>query len=162
MPVTTMPELHSLDGIVATSTRLSHVDGLGGELIIGGYQLKELAGRVSFEEVAHLLWFGVLPGTDELIALRRQMAARRVVPESIMRVVRSATATPPIDALRQACAMLSLDLADADAITPAADLDAAMMLTARFPTVVAAHARITAGKEPIAPRSDLSHAANFL
>jgi citrate synthase len=36
------------------------------------------------------------------------------------------------------------------------------MLTARFPTIVAAHARLSAGQEPIAPRADLSHAANFL
>jgi citrate synthase len=33
---------------------------------------------------------------------------------------------------------------------------------ARFPTIVAAHTRISAGLEPIAPRSDLSLAANFL
>ncbi|PYO90588.1 MAG: citrate synthase/methylcitrate synthase, partial [Gemmatimonadetes bacterium] len=37
-----------LDGVVAAQTRLSHVDGQAGELIIGGYQLKELAGRVTF------------------------------------------------------------------------------------------------------------------
>ena len=61
-----------------------------------------------------------------------------------------------------ACATLSLDLADPDAISPAADLDAAKLLTARFPTVVAAHARISEGKEPIAPRADLARAANFL
>ena len=162
MPGTTIPQRRGLDGIIATSTRLSHVDGLGGELIIGGYQLTELAGRVSFEEVAHLLWFGVLPGMDQVTTLRRDMAARRAVPESIMRVLRSAATTSPIDALRLACAMLSLDLADPDAISPSADLDAARMLTARFPTVVAAHARITEGKEPIEPRADLSHAANFL
>ena len=55
-----------LDGVVAARTRLSHVDGLAGELIIGGYELKELAGKVSFEEAAHLLWSGRLPGPDEL------------------------------------------------------------------------------------------------
>ena len=41
-----------LDGVVAAQTRLSHVDGQAGELIIGGYQLKELAGRVAFEAAA--------------------------------------------------------------------------------------------------------------
>ena len=35
-------------------------------------------------------------------------------------------------------------------------------LIARFPTMVAARARIAAGKEPIAPRSDLGHGQNFL
>ena len=50
-----IPVTRGLDGVVAARTRLSHVDGLAGELVIGGYELKELAGRVTFEEAAHLL-----------------------------------------------------------------------------------------------------------
>ncbi len=61
-----------------------------------------------------------------------------------------------------ACATLSLDLPDPDDISSAADIEAAKLLTARFPTIVAAHARLSAGKEPIAPRTDLPLAANFL
>ena len=76
--------------------------------------------------------------------------------------MRAAAKAPPIDALRMACATLSLDLAKPDDISPVADLQAAKMLTARFPTVIAAHARLSAGKQPIAPRADLPHAANFL
>jgi len=151
-----------LDGVVAARTRLSHVDGQAGELIIGGYQLKELAGRVSFEEAAHLLWCGALPSRDELAALRRELSGLQSLPDETMRVVRAAAKTPPIDALRMACATLSLDLPSPDDISQAADLRAAKLLTARFPTVVAAHARLAAGKEPIAPRADLSLAANFL
>src|SRR5881409_1648755 len=79
-----------LDGVVAAQTRLSHVDGQAGELIIGGYQLKELAGRVSFEEAAHLLWRGALPAGDELAQLRREMAAKRALPAETMHVVRAA------------------------------------------------------------------------
>jgi len=151
-----------LDGVVAGQTRLSHVDGQAGELIIGGYQLKEVAGRVSFEEAAQLLWSGALPSRDELATLRREIADLRTLPAETMRVVRAAAQAPPIDALRMACATLSLDLAHPDDISPAADMQAAKLLTARFPTVIAAHARLNAGKEPIAPRADLPHAANFL
>ncbi len=151
-----------LDGVVAAQTRLSHVDGQAGRLIIGGYELGELAGRVSFEEAAHLLWCGALPSRDELAALRREMSGLRELPGEAMRVVKAAAQAPPIDALRMACATLSLDLANPDDIAPGADLQAAKVLTARFPTVVAAHARLSAGKEPIAPRADLSLAANFL
>ena len=160
--MTATPGPRGLDGVVAARTRLSHVDGLAGELIIGGYELKELAGRVSFEEAAHLLWRGALPGRDALGELRREIAALRALPQETMRVVRAAAKAPPIDALRMACATLSLDLADPDSIAPAADLAAAKMLTARFPTLVAAHARVSEGREPIPPRADLSRAANFL
>lgn len=159
-PLTAPPR--GLDGVVAARTRLSHVDGQAGELIIGGYALRELAGRVTFEAAAHLLWRGALPTADELVEIRRQIAALRPLPAETLRVVRAAARTPPIDALRMACATLSLDLADPAAITPVADLAAARMLTARFPTIVAAHARLSTGQEPIPPRADLSHAANFL
>src|SRR6266576_3740840 len=151
-----------LDGVVAAQTRLSHVDGLAGELIIGGYQLKELAGRVSFEAAAHLLWHGALPSRDELKVLSKEIAGLRALPEETMHVVRAAAKSPPIDALRMACATLSLDLPHPDDISPTADIQAAKLLTARFPTIVAAHARLSAGREPIPPRTDLPLAANFL
>src|SRR5262245_11580166 len=162
MPDLTTALPRGLDGVVAAQTRLSHVDGQAGKLIIGGYALKELAGHVSFEEAAHLLWVGALPTPDELTRLRGRLVALRPLPAETMRVVRAAAAAPPIDALRMACATVSLDLADASAISPAADVAAATMLTARFPTIVAAHARLGKGLEPIAPKPELSHAANFL
>ena len=151
-----------LDGVVAAQTRLSHVDGQAGELIIGGYELKELAGKVSFEAAAHLLWRGALPKQDELATLRSEMAGLRALPAETMHVLRAAAKAPPIDALRMASATLSLDLANPDDMSPAADREAAKLLTARFPTAIAAHARLSAGKEPIVPRADLTHAANFL
>jgi len=162
MPGTSTSAARGLDGVVAARTRLSHVDGDRGELIIGGYELKELAGRVSFEAAAHLLWRGTLPTRDELERLRREFAAVRALPEQTLEVVRAAAKVPPIDALRMGCATLSLDLADPDDIAPTGDLEAAKRLTARFPTLLAAHARISDGKEPLAPRTDLPHAANFL
>ena len=106
MPPTTPPASRGLDGVVVAETRLSHVDGLGGKLIIGGYELEELAGRVSFEEAAHLLWRGTVPDHGELAALRSELAALRAVPEATLRVVRAAAGAPPIDALRMACATL--------------------------------------------------------
>jgi citrate synthase len=90
------------------------------------------------------------------------MAELRELPPLALEVIRAAAKAPPIDALRMACATLSLGLKDPNAITPEADFAAAMRLTACFPTIVAAHARIAKGKEPIAPRKDLSLAANFL
>jgi citrate synthase len=156
------PSRRSLDGVVAASTRLSHVDGKAGRLVIGGYELSELAGRVSFDEVAFLLWRGHLPGREDLDMMQKEMATLRRLPAEALSVVRAAAKAPPIDALRMACATLSLDLHDPDDISPAADRGAAKMLTARFPTIVAAHARIAAGEQPIAPRADLGLAANFL
>ena len=54
MPVTAK----GLEGIVANSTRLSDVIGDKGQLIYSGYDINELAGKVSFKEVVYLLWKG--------------------------------------------------------------------------------------------------------
>ncbi len=151
-----------LEGVVAAQTRLSHVDGKNGVLIVGGYTIEELASHVGFEAAAHLLWRGHLPNSAELAKLSADMAELRELPALTLEVLRGAAAAPPIDALRMACATLSLGLADPNAITPEADFAAAMRLTACFPTVVAAHARISRKQEPIRPRKDLPLAANFL
>jgi citrate synthase len=153
-----------LDGIVAVRTRLSQVDGRNGVLILGGYELNQLAGRVTFEEAARLLWTGELPAPEEAAACRSELSVIRPVPASTMALVREAAArgAPPIDALRMACSTLSLDVRRPDDISRDADLASAKMLVARFPTIVAAYVRATAGRETIAPRPDLSLAANFL
>jgi len=158
----TAPTTRGLDGVVAARTRLSHVDGQAGRLIIGGYELNELAGKVTFEQAAYLLWRGSLPTTDELAMLKREMAVLRRLSPSTLSILRESAGSPSIDALRMACATLSLDAADPNDITLPADLALAKTVTARFPTIVAAHARLASGQEPLAPREDLSHAANFL
>ena len=162
MTSTTGGAPRGLDNVVAAQTRLSHVDGQAGQLFIAGYALEELAGRATFEEVAHLLWRGALPSKAELSALSAQMAKLRRLPPTTLEVIREAAQVPPIDALRMGCATLSLDVTNPDDISPDTDFAIARMLTARLPTIVAAHARISKGQEPIAPREDLPHAANFL
>jgi len=162
MPSNVTAASSGLEGVVAARTRLSHVDGQNGILIISGYQVEDLASHATFEAAAHLLWRGHLPNRAELDKLSAEMAGLRELPPLTLEVLRAAKSAPPIDALRMASATLSLGLADPNAITPEADFAAAMRLTACFPTVVAAHARIGKGLDPIPPRKDLPLAANFL
>ena len=62
MSTTGTPTPRGLDGVVAAQTRLRpRRRSRRASCIIGGYELKELAGRVSFEEAAYLLWRGTLP-----------------------------------------------------------------------------------------------------
>ncbi len=144
-----------LEGVVAAETRLSHVDGLAGELIIGGFPLAELAANATFEETVYLLWHGRLPTHTELTTFRQQLAAYRTVPPATLALLRSVAAenAPTMDALRIGAGTLSLGV-------PADQL--AIAIVARFPTIVAAYWRFLQGHEPIAPRTDLSHAANYL
>ena len=59
-----------LEGVVATATALSDVRGLEGKLIYRGYDIDELAGKVSFEEASYLLWQGDLPNSKQLAQLK--------------------------------------------------------------------------------------------
>ncbi len=151
-----------LEGIIAMETKLSMVDGQNGVLIIAGYPIEEIAGNISFEELAMLLWAGHLPSPEEAPGIQQDLAGYRALRPETLEIIKTARNAPPIDTLRMACATLSLDVSNPNDISPAGDLALAKRLLARFPTVIAAHSRLRAGHEPIAPRADLSLAANFL
>jgi len=151
-----------LEGVVATETKLSMVDGQNGVLIIAGYPIEEIAGKVSIEELAMLLWTGHLTSAEEAQGIEKELSGYRALRPETLEIIKTARNAPPIDALRMACATLSLDVSNPNDISPAGDLALAKRLLSRFPTVIAAHSRLRQGLEPIAPRADLSLAANFL
>src|SRR5881396_724169 len=150
-----MPE--DLEGVVATSIRLSHVDGEAGRLTIAGYAVEELAPYASFEEVAYLLLHGRLPEPSERVGFTQDLAGRRALSPTVLEVLREAAATQalPIDALRMAAALLSLGREE----NP---VDDALTAIASFPTIVGAYWRARNGDPPVAVRSDLPHAAHYL
>jgi citrate synthase len=141
-----------LEGVVAAATRLSHVDGEAGELIIAGFRVDELAAHATFEETTWLLWHDNLPNTRELDAFRGELAAHRNLPPATLAILRECARArvDAMDALRIALGTVSLVSSEATAIVAIA------------PTIVAAFSRLLAGTEPIAPREDLGHAANYL
>jgi citrate synthase len=145
-----------LAGVVAAQTKLSHVDGQLGELIIGGFPVAELAQRASFEEVVYLLWHDRLPNQTELQTFAAELAALRPLPSATLSLLENIAAenVSPMDALRMAASTLSLGLAD--------EGQAALALVARMPTVVATYWRLRHGRSPLDPNPELSHAANYL
>src|SRR6266545_3034580 len=100
---TDAPIARGLEGVVSHATRLSEVDGENGRLVVGGYDIHELVGRASFEEVAHLLWHGELPTDAQQRGLRTAMAKARHLPAPIMAVLAGpARAASGMHALRMA------------------------------------------------------------
>ena len=150
-----------LDGVVAAATMLSSVDGEAGELIIGGYPLEEVAGRATFEETIHLLWYGALPTTAQLRDIKGVLAANRSLPEATFVLIQAAAARkiPAMDALRMALDSLSLELHEAD---PNDRMTPLFGLIARIPTIIASYARAVAGAEAVSPDPELGEAANYL
>src|ERR1700693_3383071 len=82
-----------LEGVVATDTRLGDVRGQEGQLIYCGYDINELAGKASFEEVIYLLWHNKLPNRSELAELKKQLAAERQLPEQVTEFLRTTPRT---------------------------------------------------------------------
>jgi citrate synthase len=141
-----------LEEVVAATTRLSHVDGEAGELIIAGFPVGELAANATFEESTWLLWHGELPTSAELTAFRAELAAHRNLLPATLALLRECAShgLDEMDALRAGIDTVSLVSSEAVAIAAIA------------PTIVAAYSRLKAGKEPVGPRDDLGHAANYL
>lgn len=152
-----------LEGIVAADTRLSDVRGEEGVLIYAGYDIHELAGRVSFEEVVHLLHENRLPNRTELAGLKQALLAQRNLPAKVVDVLRALPATtPPMHAVRTGVSALGCFDPSADSDSPAEQKAHALKLIAQIPVITAFYHRLRTGKELIPPHASLGEAANFL
>ena len=127
-----LPVSQGLEGVVAAETAISMVDGERGELIIRGYPVEELAPNATFEQ------------TVEILGVAEFLDAEREIPHIAYQVLRAAAERKddPMDALRAAAGV-------GNPLTT-------------FPTIVAAYWRLLHDRDPIAPRKDLGHAANYL
>ncbi len=152
-----------LDGIVVANTEMSLVDGQVGHLAIRGYDVEELAGRATFEEVAYLLWYGALPNKQELASFCDKLVAARTLPaETEAAITLAAKRMGPMDALRFAVASISADDPDLDDESQEALTNRACRILARVPVIVASYQRQRNGQKPVASRDDLGIAANYL
>jgi len=163
----TRSELHrGLEDVVVDQTELSVIDGESGELRYHGYPIEDLAREANFEEVLHLLWHGHLPDDAEYETFVEEMATERAVDDDVLDVARllADADEEPMAALRTLVSTLSASdpEADADPEDMAATLRKGRRITARMPTALAAFDRYRNGEEPLDPRQDLGHAANFL
>lgn len=104
----------ALSGVVAGNTALCTVGRSGNDLHYRGYDILDLARNCSFEEVAHLLVHGALPGRAELAAYKARLRALRGIPETVKRALELLpAATHPMDVLRTGVSTLGCVLPEA-------------------------------------------------
>ena len=152
-----------LENVVVTSSKICSIDGERGIIRYRGIELGELARHSTYEETVYLLWFGRLPTDKQLACFEAQLAAERELNESIWNTLTSLPSPPrPMEALRTCVSALSYCDPDVDDHTPEGNLDRALRLTAKIPTIAAAYHRYLEGCERVRPDPALSHAANFL
>lgn len=152
-----------LEDIVAGSSTICCVDGKEGRLIYQGYDIHDLAVHSTFEEVVYLLWFGRMPNKSELEAIDKGLKTNRKIHDDVVKAMRTfPKEAQPMEVLRSAVSMLAMYDPDDKGEDREANIRKATRLTAQVPTVVAYWDNIRKGKECLAPREDLSIAANFL
>ncbi|HKV39707.1 MAG TPA: citrate synthase [Blastocatellia bacterium] len=152
-----------LEGIVATQSAISDVNGVQGRLVYHGYDIHDLADHATFEDVIYLLWNGRLPSRTELAGLKEQLSKESSLPPSIQEIIRWIPKNAaPMDMLRTVVSALSFFDPDGPDMSRDANLRKAIRLVAKFPTIVTTFHRVRNGLEPIEPRADLSVAGNFL
>ena len=152
-----------LEGIIAAHTRLSDVRGDIGQLIYCGYDINELAGKVSYEEVVHLLYHNHLPNAKELASLKAVLSGYRELPQGVIDVLTNLPKDcPPMHAIRTGVSALGCYDTTADDDNMDAQRRKALRLIAQIPVITAYFHRSRQGLPLVAPDSTLGEAANFL
>ena len=152
-----------LEGIYIANTTLCKIDGTNGKLWYRGYPIETLAEKSNYEEVAYLLLYGQLPKKKEFETFREKLISEREVPEAIGDIIRTFTGRMhPSDVLRTCVSALPAYDVDMNDKSVETNLERAIKLTAKLPTIVAMIGRYRRGKPFLEPSKKLSHAANFL
>lgn len=154
-----------LEDVVAGTSEICFVDGEKGRLVYHGYDINELVGKASFEEVVYLLWHGKLPNRKELDELQKELKKYRDIPSDVLELVRLLANNPAnpsgMEVLRTAVSYLG-------AVDPEKSMDRgthlkqAAKLIALSASITAAYGRFKKGQDYLPPRADFGHAANFL
>ncbi|MCD5399312.1 MAG: citrate (Si)-synthase [SAR202 cluster bacterium Io17-Chloro-G1] len=156
-------QLHrGLREVYIDRSKSSFIDGNIGKLLYRGYNIDDLAVHSNFEETAYLVMYGKLPTQAQLEEFDAKLKAARLIPDEIVDIIKLTRNSHPMDVLRTAISALSAYDPDTEDNSTEATLRKGLRLTAQAPTIVATHARVREGKDPIAPDSNLNQAANFL
>lgn len=152
-----------LEGIIAAETRLGEVKGQEGLLYYCGYDINELAGKVSYEEVVYLLFHQRLPNRAELEKLTTALRAERELPEGVIEFLKSAPKKArPIDVMRTAVSMLGCYDTGRHDLDIGEHLATAIKLVSQIGIIAAYFHRSRQGLDLPPVRKDLSEAAHFL
>ncbi|MGW8399789.1 citrate synthase/methylcitrate synthase [Streptomyces lydicus] len=157
-----------LAGVIVTETRLGDVRGREGFYHYRQYSAVELATSRSFEDVWYLMFHGELPDAAQLAAFRAETAALRPLPDAVRdalpALAGAGALAGPLAGLRTALSLFGASVG----FRPLYDIDAgrrradALAACAAVPTLLTALHRLGRGLQPVEPRADLGHAANYL
>lgn len=152
-----------LRNIEVADTKICSIDGNNGKLIYRGYDILDLVNHSTFEETSYLLLLGELPRNGQLSDFSRRLReARALPPELLARMKNRRHTARPMDVLQSSVCELADYDTDLEDDTKEANINRAINLISKIPTIVAAWERTRNNKETISPTSEGDHASNFL
>lgn len=162
--------LPGLEGVAATQSAISFIDGEKGLLSYRGYSLETLAAHSTFEETTLLLLQGELPTATELADFTTQLRGQYRIKYHIREMMRHFPSTGhPMDMLQTAVSSLGMFYPGNECLTSGdscSDLNYVRNMTvniiASMAPLVAMWEHMRRGYDPINPREDLSVAENLL
>lgn len=152
-----------LEGIIAGTTTISHVNPDRNSLMYRGYDIKDLVQHSDFEEVAFLLIKGHLPTQSEYDAFCNTLKQERNIPQTLIDTFKTfPTNSNPMDMLKVGVSLLALQDPDKDDDSHEANVRKAIRLAAKFPALITYSYRISRGQDIVQPDNSLKHGENFL
>ena len=151
-----------LEGVVMDTSSVSKVNADTNSLIYRGYPVQDLAENCSFEEVAYLMYTGELPNAGQLAEFTKKERSLREISKENLNVIKALPKKcHPMDSIRTGVSFLGCEDTRVWDATPATNLDKAIQLLAKIPTMIAADFRFKKGQDFIPPNPALSIAENF-
>lgn len=151
-----------LEGVVMDTSSVSKVNAETNSLVYRGYPVQDLAENCSFEEVAYLLYTGELPNKEQLEAFTQKERSLRDISKENLNVVKALPKKcHPMDSIRTGVSFLGCEDERIWDASPETNLDKAIRLLAKIPTMIAADFRFKKDLDFIAPNPALSMAENF-
>lgn len=151
-----------LEGAVIDTTSVSKVNPDTNSLIYRGYPVQDLAENCSFEEVAYLLYNSELPNKSQLEEFTKKERSLREITKDCLNVIKALPKKcHPMDSIRTGVSFLGCEDDRVWDASPVTNLDKAIRLLAKIPTMIAADYRFKKGLDFIPPNPSLSIAENF-
>jgi citrate synthase len=152
-----------LEGVIAGTTTISHVNPERNSLMYRGYDIRDLVQFSTFEEVAFLLIKGHLPNQQEYDAFCTLLKNERNIPPAIVDTFKTLPKpSNAMDLLKAGASLLALHDPEKDDNSHDANVRKAVRLLAKFPTLITYSYRLNKGQSVVEPDNTLNHAENFL
>lgn len=154
----------SFTSTASCKSRITFIDGDKGILLHRGYNIKDLAEKSNFVEVAYLLLYGDLPSKKQYEEFRKNVTYHTMVHEQLQFFFRGFRRDAhPMAVMCGVVGALAAFYHDSLDISDSQQREiSAHRLIAKLPTLAAMAFKYSVGQPFVYPRNDLGFAENFL